>query len=173
MIKIKRKQLDVPVTVDMELSGVPFEIELLPLPQKEWIRILEPFRRRKSVLNPSTSKMEITNFTDEDSVKYMEVTDDLLDRLIRNFRGIAGENDKELDGTLKENKLLLGSIKIEDVEEIQIQDEAGDKGVIRRPRTRMFRQLIFEKATELADTTVEAERKNSETSPDGATTNAE
>ena len=172
MIKIKRKQLDMPVTVDMELSGVSFEIELLPLPQKEWIRILEPFRKRKTVLNPSTNRMEIASFTDEDSEKYMEVTDALLDRLVRNFRGIAGENDQELDGTLKENKLLLGSVKIEDMEEIQIQDEAGDKGVIRRPRTRMLRQLIFEKATELADTTVETERKNSGTPQDGSTANA-
>ena len=101
MIKIKRKQLDMPVTVDMELSGVSFEIELLPLPQKEWIRILDPFRKRKNVLNPSTNRMEIASFTDEDSEKYMEVTDALLDRLVRNFRGIAGENDQELDGTLK------------------------------------------------------------------------
>ncbi len=70
------------------------------------------------------------------------------------------ENGNPLDGTVRENKLLLGSVKVEDVEDIEILDEAGGKSYIKQKRIRFFRSLIFDKAMELAAVTAESEIKN-------------
>lgn len=164
MIKLKKRSAGVPVTVEMELAGEKFDMEIIPKPRSEQAEVLAEFKKTKTVPNPKTGRMEVVVYYDSDKAtndKYEKKANDLLDEIVSNFHGV-GNSEGELDGTKRDNKILLGSVLVEDVEEIQIEDESGEKAVIKQPRKRMFRQLIFDKSTELADVIAEAETKNSE-----------
>ena len=73
---------------------------------------------------------------------------------------------KPIPAVEKTMRVLLGSVRVEDFEEIPIEDkETKEKAVLKQRRVRPFRALIFDKAVELAQTIAEAELKNSESSP--------
>ena len=166
MIKIGRHEIGKAVITEMELAGQKFEIELLPCEAQEFIDVIAPCRRQKSVLNPLLKKMEMISYLDDNDEKYRAITDDLLDKLVVNFHGIGDKDGIPLDGTARANKILLGSVKVEDFEEIPIEDkETKEKAVLKQRRVRLFRALIFDRAVELAQTIAEAESKNSVSSP--------
>lgn len=163
-IKMGSRDLTVPVRTTMELGGIKFEIELLPFSEKEQFAIFREFRKMKKVLNPVSKTMELIpylDFEDGNDKKLDEKMEKELDRIVRNFWGIGDLEGNERDGTLKENKLLLGSIKVEDFEEIPIEDDTGGKAIIKQKRTRRFSALIFNEAARLAETIIETEIKNS------------
>jgi len=161
MINIKKHQPGTPIVTEMELAGTTFEIELVPQTDKENWEVFKPFRKRKNIYNPVTKNMETQTYLDDADPEFAKIADDRLDKVVRNFRGIAVD-DVELDGTRRENKLLLGSVQVEDTEDIEIEDAAtGERAVIKQKRVRSFRQLIFEKAAQLGKATAEAATKNS------------
>jgi hypothetical protein len=174
MIVLKKKDPGASVETTMTIAGTEFSITLLPLPLKDHMDAFAPFRKRKNVPNPISGRMEFMEYFDDKDDKYLKVAEDLLDKHVVNFKGVAipGADGQpvELDGTKRENKILLGSVKVEDFEEIRVIDpETKEEAVIPRPRMRYFRALIFDKCNELADTIAEAVEKNSET-PSGADT---
>ncbi len=160
MIKLKKHQTNTPVVTEMELAGCKFEIELTPIEPSEVVKLFTKFRKWRNVYNPISKQMEIQHYIDDTDPEYLSFTDNLLDKIVKNFKGISDENGNPLDGTVRENKLLLGSVKVEDVEDIEILDEAGGKSYIKQKRIRFFRSLIFDKAMELAAVTAESEIKN-------------
>lgn len=167
MIKISKRKIGVPVVTEMELAGQRFEIELLPTDDMQLFEDFKPFRKTKPVLNSYTKKMEQFTYLNEDDPAFLKVAEKRLLKIVNNFWGIAGNDGVELDGTKDENKLLLGSVQIEDTEDINVEDGAGGTAVIKQPRVRPFRTLIFEKAAELGKAVAEAEIKNSVTSQPG------
>jgi len=160
MIKIKKPKLNKVVTTEMTLEGEIFEIDLMPLPEEERLKMFRPFLKRKNVQNPFSKQMEITTYMDYNDEAFANVADNLLDHVVINFRGIADEKGSPLDGSLRENKILLGSIKVNDIEEITLVDENGQSATMHQPRERFFRTLIIDKAVELAQAIAEVERKN-------------
>jgi len=161
MIKIKKPAIGKAITTEMTLAGETFEIDLMPLTEEERLNVFKIFRKRKNVVNPITKQMELVSYFDDNDLEFQKLADDLLCQVIVDFRGIGNGNGEPLDGTLRENKLLLGSLKVQDIEEISIVDESNQTAVIRQPRERYFRTLIFDKAVELSQAIVEAETKNS------------
>lgn len=160
MIRLKQNDPDVPVDTTMTLAGEEFPITLLPLPLKDQAAPFNRFRKRKNVPNPISGKMELVEYFDDKDPDFQKAAEDLLDRHVKTFSGIAGP-DGELDGSQRANKVLLGSVKVDDFEEIRVIDpETKEEAVIPRPRTRYFRALIFDKCNELAETIAEAETKN-------------
>ena len=168
MIKIKKPKTDKAITTDMTLAGETFEIDLMPLTEEERLNIFKTFRKRRNILNPISKQMEVISYFDDDDPKFQKAADDLLDKVIVDFRGLGEEENPDnptgklipLDGTLRENKLLIGSVKVKEIEEIPIVDENGQTANIKQPRERYFRTLILDKAVELSQATAEAETKN-------------
>jgi hypothetical protein len=161
MIKIKRPVVNKTITTEMTLAGETFEIDLLPITEDERLDVFKPFRKRRNVNNPITKQMEIVTYFDDNDPGFRKAADDLLCKVIANFRGIGDEKGLAIDGSLKENKLLLGSVKVQDIEEITVMDENNQTAVIKQPRQRYFRALILDKAVELSEAAVETEIKNS------------
>jgi hypothetical protein len=159
MIRLIRPSSGSSVTT-MSLAGQEFDIELLHITEEDRVKVFRKFRKNRQVVNPVSKQVEILPFFDDNDPAFKSSADDLLDQVVLNFHGIGDETGKEYDGTLRENKLLLGSIEVEDVEDIPITDEAGDKAVIHRPRIRPFRALIFDKAVALSKAVAEADKKN-------------
>jgi hypothetical protein len=161
MIKLSKRQTEIPIEDTMRLADTEFPIELLPLDQKEFLKMMSPFRRRKNAFNPVTKQMDLQTYFDDDNPKYQQAIDDLMDKHIRNFKGISLDGETELDGTNRENKLLLCSVKVEDIEEIPMEDpETKEKAVIHQKRERFFSALILDKLFELAKVRAEVATKN-------------
>ena len=161
MLILRSNDPEKPVETTMELLGERFDITLLPLPLKDQIAILAPFRKRRNVPNPVTGKMEMIEYFDDKDDKAEESMNELLCKHVITFSGIAGADGRELDGTKRENKILLGNVKVKDQEEIQVIDpETKERAIVLRPRVRNFRLLIFDKCNELADTIAEVSEKN-------------
>lgn len=161
MIKLKRRETGKPVITTMKLAGQPFEIEMLPLEEKERLKLLKPFLKSKYVHNPVSGKMDAVSYFDDADDKGEKVINDLLDSIVVNFSGVGDTDGKELDGSMRDNKILLGSVEVESIEEIVMEDpETKEKITINRPRKTLFRNLILDKAVELSKTMVEAEVKN-------------
>jgi hypothetical protein len=160
MIKLRRNEPNKSIIAEMTLAGETFKIELIPFSEQEQIKLFKPFRKTKNVVNPLTKRMEIIPYLDNSNVDYMKMSEDLLDKIVVNFWGIGGA-DGELDGSVRENKILLGSVQVDDVEDITVVDQdTGEKAIIKQPRTRKFSALIFDKASKLAGTIVEVETGN-------------
>lgn len=160
MITIKRRDLALAVKTTMELAGETFEIELLPLEEQERLKIFEPFMKRKYVNNPITKKMDEVSFFQDDNEELKKKADDLLDKHVINFYGI-GDKDGPLDGSIRENKLLLASLEVDDIEEIPFEDpQSKEIVVIKKPIKTLFRAKILDKCVELSKTIAEAEGKN-------------
>jgi hypothetical protein len=150
------------VETTMELAGETFDITLLPLAIQDYAAAFAPFRRRRNVPNPVSGKMELVEYFDDTDQKAEKVAHELLDKVVIDFKGIAGPDGKELDGKVRENKILLGNVKVKDQEEVKVfEPETKEEAVILRPRTRYFRNLIFDKCQELAETIAEVAEKNS------------
>jgi len=161
MIRIGRREAGKVVSTAMELAGQEFEIDLIPYEEKKQSEVLAKFRKTKNLVNPVSKRLEVITYFDDKDNSYQDVANELLDQLVRDFRGIGGLDGKALDGTKKENKVLLGSVQVKDVELIEIEDpDTKEKAIVKKPRTRIFRDMIFEKASELASTIAEAEEKN-------------
>jgi hypothetical protein len=161
MITLKKNDPDKPIWTTMNLAGQDFEIELLPLLERDRVSAFSEFMKRKGLVNPISNKMDFVEYMDYKDPRWAKISDDLLDKHVRNFKGIGGNNREELDGTIRENKILLGSVKVEDIEEIEIIDpESKEKAIVPKKRERYFYQLIFDKCTDLANTIAEAETKN-------------
>lgn len=161
MIKIKKPKPDKVITTEMTLAEETFEIDLMPITEEERIEAFKPFRRRRSVENPRSKQMELVTFFDDDNPGFKRTAEDLLCKVVVNFRGIGDADGNSIDGTVRENKILLGSLKIKDIEDISVVDENGQAAFIKQPRERYFRALILDKAVELSQATAEAETKNS------------
>lgn len=165
-IKLTRNESGKSIRTEMELAGGKFEIELLPCPEKEWWKQFLPFSKTKNIPNVLTKAMNMLEYFDTKDPGYEKLVEDLLDKHVINFWGIE-VNGKLLDGSLRENKLLLGDFKIEDDEIIEYTDGEGKKGRFVQKRERYFRILIIEKIHDLARLKSEAETKNSVPSPGG------
>jgi hypothetical protein len=161
MIKITQPNALKPIETTMKIGETEFQIELLPLPRKNFWKAMSEFRKRKNAFNPVTKIMDLQTYFDEDNPKYQDAIDNMIDKHVINFKGISVDGETEIDGTLKENKLLLASLTIEDIEEIPVEDpETHEKAVITQKRERLFRTLIIDKLLDLAKTKVETEVKN-------------
>jgi hypothetical protein len=161
MITLKKNDPGKPIETTMTLAGEGFPITLLPMLLRDQVVAFAQFRKRKNVPNPVSGKMEMMDYFDDKDEGYLKVADDLLEKHVIDFHGIGLNPGEELDGTLRENKLLLGSVKVEDVEEVKILDpDTKEVAIILRPRMRYFRNLIFDKCSELAETIAETETKN-------------
>jgi hypothetical protein len=160
MITLKQNDPGVPIETTMTLAGEEFPITLLPLPLKDQAAAFNKFRKRKNVPNPMSGKMELVDYFDDKDPDFQKAAEDLLDKHVVTFSKIAGP-DGELDGSQRASKILLGSVRVDDFENIRVIDpETKEEAVIPRPRTRYFRSMIFDKCNELAETIAEAERKN-------------
>jgi hypothetical protein len=145
----------------MTLAGQEFEIELLPLDQRDFRKAMSPFSKRKNAYNPVTKTMDLQSYFDDDDPEYQKAIDDLMDKHIKNFWGISVDGETQLDGTVRENKLLLGSIRVEDKEVIEFEDQATkEKGVFKQKRERFFSALILDKLFDLAKVRAESASKN-------------
>jgi hypothetical protein len=161
MLILRSNDPEKPVETTMDLAGETFDITLLPLPLKDQIAVFAPFRKRRNVPNPVTGKMELVEYFDDKDDKADEIMNELLCKHLITFSGIAGADGRELDGSKKENKVLLGNVKVKDQEEIEVfEPETKERAVVLRPRIRHFRMLIFDKCNELADTIAEVSEKN-------------
>jgi hypothetical protein len=161
MIQLKQRDPDIPVETTMTLIGQEFGITLRPLPRKERVTAFAEVSKRKGLMNPVTNKMDFVDYFDYKDPKVREILDNLLDKCVIDFEDII-LNGATLDGKLRSSKIAVGSIKIEDVEEIKILDpDTGlTASIIPRPRTRYFSELILDKCEELAEISIEAETKN-------------
>lgn len=160
MIKIGKRDPKVAVRTTMALEGQEFDIELIPLPEEERLQIFSPYVKRKYIHNPVTKKMDEVSYFQDEEGEMKKKSDDLLDKHIVNFWGV-GTKDGPLDGSLRENKLLLASIEVDDIEEIPVEDpQTKEVVVIRKPIKTIFRAKILDKCVELSKTIVEAETKN-------------
>jgi hypothetical protein len=161
MIKINKPDTSKAVDDVMTLNGTEFPITLLPLEQKDFFKKFNAFRRRKNAYNPVTKLMDLQTYFDDEDPKYISTVEDLLDAHVLNFHGISIDGETELDGTKRENKILLGSIRVEDNEDIPLEDpQTKEKVIITQKRERPFSALIFDKCMELAKVTAKAEIKN-------------
>lgn len=161
MLKIKKAVMNQPVTTTISLLGQDLDVELLPLSEESYSNTFRPFRKRTSKYNPMTKQMDLqTYFDDENAEGLRKALDDTLVRVLVNFHGTIGEDGLPLDGTLNENKLLLGNILVDDIETIDIIDESGQKAVLKVPKKRRFEWLIIEKAKELSNSAASVEIKN-------------
>ena len=160
MIKIQKAKPDEAVTVEMTLAGETFEIDLMPITDEERINAFKAFRKRKQLYNPLSKGMELVSYFDDEDPAFRKAADDLLDKIIVDFRGVGDAEGNPIDGKLLENKLLLGSISVEDVEEIPVVDESGATSIIRQARKRLLRALIVDRAVALSQATAEVDEKN-------------
>jgi hypothetical protein len=145
----------------MTLAGATFEIDLMPISERERSDAFKQFHKNKQLVNPLTKNMELVPFFDINDPEFRQVAEDLLDKVIVDFRGIGDNDFVPLDGKLRENKLLLGSIEVEEEEVVDLLDANGEKAAMKVPRTRFFRTLILDKAVSLSKAIAEADEKNS------------
>ena len=161
MIKLNRPQTDVAIETMMTLAETEFPIELVPIDQKEYVRKMGQFRRRKNAYNPVTKTMDLQTYFDDDNPEYQKSVEDLLVDHIKNFKGVSLDGITELDGTLRENKLLLMNVRVEDYEVIEFEDKATkDKAEFKQKRDRYFSGLILDKLFELSKIRAETSTKN-------------
>jgi|WetSurMetagenome_2_1015567.scaffolds.fasta_scaffold00088_42 hypothetical protein len=160
MIRIKETVEGRAVTCEMELAGDTFEIDLMPISQEDRASVFKLLRKHKQLVNPVTKAMELVPYFDDQDPAIQKAFDDLLDRVIVNFRGIGDSDGNPLDGTIRANKILLGSIKVKDVEDIAVTDESGAVTTFKQPRERYFKSLIIDKAIEVGSAFAESDSKN-------------
>lgn len=160
MIKLRKPSAEKVVTTTMKLAGEEFEIDLVPLTEEDRLNIFRKFRKKKSIHNPVTRAMEMLTYFDDDDAGFQKAADELLCKIIVDFRNIADVNGVPFDGKLEENKMLLGSVKVDYIEDITVVDESGQTAIIKQPRERYLRASIIDKAVELSSTVAEAEAKN-------------
>lgn len=166
MIVIKKRDPNVPVRTTMELAGQSFDIELLPLTAKDRLEIFKPFEKRKYIPNPVTQLMNEVSYFQDDKGEFKTKREDLIDKHVINFWGIGENENTPLDGSKRENKLLIASIVVDDVEDIRVEDpQTKEIVVIKNHTKRNFGEKILDKCVELSKAIVEAETKNFESSP--------
>lgn len=146
-----------PVITSMTLLGEDFTVTLLPLSDEEYAEVFRAFRKVSQVVNKITRQMDRQTFFEDDKNKELDqALDVLLCKHLLDFEGIADEQGQPLDGKLSENKIALGNVIVDDMENIDLVDEnTGDKGVMKLPRKKKFKFLILDRAKELANSTIE------------------
>lgn len=146
-----------PVTTTMTLLGEEFMLTLLPLSEEEYAEVFRPFRKVSQVVNKITRQMDRQSYFEDDKNKELDqAIDALLCRKLLDFDGIADEQGKMLDGKADENKIALGNVIVDDVENIDLIDEStGEKGVMKLPRKKRFKFLILDRAKELSSASIE------------------
>lgn len=161
MIKLNRPNVDAPIETTMTLAGVEFPITLIPLDQKYYLKRMSGFRKRKNAYNPVSKTMDLQTYFDDDDPEYQRVVEDILTEHIVNFKGISLDGTTELDGTIKENKVILINVRVQDFEVLEWEDDATkEKGKFKQPRDRYFSGLILDKLFELAKIRAEVSGKN-------------
>lgn len=146
-----------PAITTMTLLGEDFTLTLLPLSDEEYSEVFRPFRKVSQVVNKITRQMDRQAYFEDDKNKELDqALDALLCQKLLDFDGIADEQGQPLDGKLNENKIALGNVVVDDVESIDLVDEAtGDKGVMKLPRKKKFKFLILDRAKELSSSQIE------------------
>lgn len=150
-----------PITITLSIGGQEFEADVRPLATAEFARAFKPFRKQKQVVNPATKGVEMISYFDDSSEEFGKIMDDLLCSVLVDFRGIGTDPDTPLDGKLAENKLLLGGVPVEEEDRQTIIDPTtGERVEFSSTRKRTMRDVIIERAQQLAMTQVETGIKN-------------
>lgn len=164
MFKIKRpREAGKTVSTTIEVGNKQLQVELIPLPEREYSTAFQPFRKSKQITDPVSKRPVLVPYFDETNLKFLEVADDLLDKHWVGFADVEDENGRPVEVT-KANKLMLGSIKISATEQIKLTDANGEIMLMDNPVEKTLRMIIIDKCSELSRATVEEEIKNSGTS---------